>query len=197
MQLTRVLALLAFAVAGAGSPGPNNMLLLTSGVRFGFKRTVPHIAGTTIGIGTLIVAVAAGIGVAVITVPITQTILKVAGSGYLLYLAYGLARSSEISSAKLAAPLTLPRAIAFQFVNPKGWIFAIAIVGAFLPPSLEPAIGGLEIASLVGAVVVATAVVWALGGAALNRLLRDDRSRRGVTAALAALMVGSVVLLWI
>ena len=197
MRLTSVVALLLFATAGSGSPGPNNTLLLTSGVRFGFRRTVPHVMGTAVGISALIVAVAAGIGVALAALPAAQTVLKIAGSLYLIYLAYGLARNAGVDDAGIAAPLTVGRAVTFQFVNPKGWIFAVAVVSAFLPTGPPPVVGGLAVAAIVAAVVAGTAVIWASGGAALNRLLRDDRSRRTVTVALAVLMVASVALLWV
>jgi threonine/homoserine/homoserine lactone efflux protein len=197
MRLTGVVALLLFATAGSGSPGPNNTFLLTSGVRFGFRRTLPHVVGTTVGISALIVAVAAGLGVALAALPAAQVALKIAGSLYLTYLAYGLARNAGVDDAGLAAPLTVGRAVTFQFVNPKGWIFAVAVVSAFLPTGPPPLVGGLAIAAVVAAVVTATAVIWASGGAALNHLLRDDRSRRAVTVALAVLMVASVALLWV
>ena len=85
----------------------------------------------------------------------------------------------------------------FQFVNPKGWIFVIALVGAFLPPDMEPVAASALVATVVAVVVLAAAAVWALGGAALSSILGDDRSRRAVTVALAVLMVASVAFLWL
>lgn len=197
MSLTDVVALVLFAVAGSVSPGPNNTLLLASGVRFGFARTIPHVIGSALGIAALVVLVGLGIGAAIERVPSAQLVLKLAGSAYFLYLAYRIARSSGVAGAEVAAPLTVPQAIVFQFVNPKGWIFVIALVGAFLPPDLSPAIASALVASIVAVVVLASAAIWALGGAALSSILGDERSRRVVTVVLAVLMVASVAFLWI
>ena len=65
MSLTDLVALVLFAAAGSVSPGPNNTLLLASGVRFGFAHTIPHVIGSAIGIGALILLVGLGIGAAI------------------------------------------------------------------------------------------------------------------------------------
>lgn len=197
MALTELVALVLFAAVGSGSPGPNNTLLLASGVRFGFARTIPHVIGSAIGIGALILLVGMGIGAAIETIPAAQLVLKLAGSAYFLFLAYRIARTSGVAGADVAAPLTVWQALAFQFVNPKGWIFVIALVGAFLPPDLPPVVASALVAAIVAVVVLAAAAVWALGGAALSTALGDDRSRRTVAAVLAVLMVASVAFLWI
>lgn len=197
MVLTDLVALVLFAAAGSASPGPNNTLLLASGVRFGFARTLPHVIGSAVGIGALIVLVGLGVGTAIERVPSAQLVLKVAGSVYFLVLAVRIARSSGVAGGEAAAPLTLLQAVAFQFVNPKGWIFVIALVAAFLPPALPAAIASALVASIVAVVVLGSAAIWALGGAALSSILGDDRSRRTVTVVLATLMVASVAFLWI
>jgi threonine/homoserine/homoserine lactone efflux protein len=197
VALTDLVALVLFAAAGSASPGPNNTLLLASGVRFGFARTVPHVIGSAVGIGALIVLVGLGVGAAIERVPAAQLVLKVAGSAYFLYLAVRIARSSGVAGGDVAAPLTLPQAVVFQFVNPKGWIFVIALVAAFLPPALPAAVASALVASIVAVVVLGSAATWVLGGAALSSILGDDRTRRTVTVILATLMVASVAFLWI
>ena len=197
MSLTDLVALVLFAGAGSVSPGPNNTLLLASGVRFGFARTIPHVIGSAIGIGALILLVGLGIGAAIEAIPAAQLVLKLLGSAYFLYLAFRIARGSAVTGTDVAAPLTVPQAVVFQFVNPKGWIFVIALVGAFLPPDMEPVAASALVATVVAVVVLAAAAVWALGGAALSSILGDDRSRQAVTVALAVLMVASVAFLWL
>ena len=197
MALTDLVALVLFAAAGSGSPGPNNTLLLASGVRFGFVRTIPHVIGSAIGIGALILLVGMGIGAAIEAIPAAQLALKLAGSAYFLSLAYRIARTSGVTGPDVAAPLSVRQAVVVQFVNPKGWIFVIALVGAFLPPDLPPIVGSALVATIVAVVVVAAAAIWAFGGAALSSILGDDRSRRSVTIVLAVLMVASVAFLWI
>ena len=87
-----------FAFVGTVSPGPNNAVLWASGVRFGFRRTVPHVLGTAIGMGALTIGVAAGIGALVDAVPAVRIGLKVVGSAYLLFVAYLVLRSGELDA---------------------------------------------------------------------------------------------------
>jgi threonine/homoserine/homoserine lactone efflux protein len=197
MSVTEVLALVTFAATGSGSPGPNNTLLLASGVRFGFRRTFPHVVGTAIGIGALVAAVAAGLGVALDTFPAARLLLRIIGSVYLLYMAFRLASGQAFKTTSISKPLNLWEAVVFQFVNPKGWVFAIAVVATFLPPDLPAPIGGLIVAATLTIVVAVTASIWALGGVALSGLISGDRSRRILSLVLAALMAASVVFLWI
>jgi threonine/homoserine/homoserine lactone efflux protein len=197
MGVTEFLALLTFAATGSGSPGPNNTLLLASGVRFGFRRTLPHVVGTAAGIGALVVAVAAGLGVALDTFPAARLLLRIAGSAYLLYIAFRLSSGQAFKEASISKPLNLWEAVVFQFLNPKGWVFSIAVVSTFLPPGLSAPIGGLIVAATLTIVVAVTASIWALGGVALRGLVAGDRSRRVLSLVLAALMTASVVFLWI
>jgi len=192
-----LLALVGFAFVGSVSPGPNNAVLWASGMRFGFGRTVPHVLGTALGIGGLALGVAAGIGALFKTVPAAELALKVVGSTYLLYLALSVLRGGGVGRADVSHPLSLWQAIGFQFVNPKAWIFAIAAVGTFLPPGLAWWVGVTLLTGTLMVVVVGSSSVWAAGGAALGRVVEDERARRAVSIALAVLLVASVALIWI
>jgi len=114
--VSQLVALLAFAFVGTVSPGPNNTVLWASGLRFGFRRTVPHVLGTALGIGLLVVAVAAGIGALFEVVPAAEVVLKVVGSLYLLYVAYLVLGSGGIGRTEVSDPLSIWQAIAFQWV---------------------------------------------------------------------------------
>jgi threonine/homoserine/homoserine lactone efflux protein len=197
MRFGALIALVTFVAVGSGSPGPNNTLLLASGVTFGFRRTLPHVVGTFLGIGLLVTICAAGVGVAFATVPNAQLSLKIVGSVYLVYLATRLAAGHAISHTTVSKPLNVWQAAAFQFVNPKGWVFSLAVVSAFAP------VGGWTIPSVallvavIAIVVAITACVWAGGGAALSRALDTERTGRTVGMALAILMIASIAFLWI
>ena len=195
--MSQVVALLAFAFVGTVSPGPNNTVLWASGLRFGFRRTVPHVLGTAFGIGLLVVAVAAGIGALSEVVPAAELVLKIVGSLYLLYVAYLILGSGGIGRTEVTDPLNIWQAIAFQCVNPKAWIFAIAAVGTFLSPTLPWIVGVFVLAGILMVVVVGSSSIWALGGAALGRVVDDARTRRVINIGLSALLVASVALLWI
>jgi threonine/homoserine/homoserine lactone efflux protein len=195
--VSELAGLVAFAFVGSVSPGPNNAILWASGLAFGFRRSLPHVLGTAIGIGALAVGVAAGIGSLFEAFPSAEVLLKLVGSAYLLYVAYRVLGSGGVGRSEVTRPFTLPQAIGFQCVNPKAWVFAIAAVGTFLSPSLPVVTATAAVTAVLMAVVVASSSVWAIGGAALGRIVDDDRSRRIVGIVLAALLVGSVALIWI
>jgi threonine/homoserine/homoserine lactone efflux protein len=193
--MNQLLGLAGFALVGSITPGPNNSLLLASGSRFGFRRTAPHVAGTAVGMGALVFAVAGGVGVVLLAVPGIDLALKLVGSAYLLYLAARIL-GSRAGKTVAARPLGLLGGVAFQFANPKGWLFALAAAGTFLPPGLTPLAGALAVAATCAAVILGTAAVWAAGGAALHRLT-DGRAQGVVNVTLALVLAASVAFLWI
>jgi threonine/homoserine/homoserine lactone efflux protein len=195
--MNQLLGLAGFALVGSITPGPNNSLLLASGSRFGFRRTVRHVAGTAVGMGALVFAVAGGVGVVVLAVPGVDLALKAVGSAYLLYLAARIATSRGAGGAVVARPLGLLGAVGFQFANPKGWLFALAAAGTFLPPGLAPVAGGLGVAATCATVILGTATVWAAGGAAVGRLTDGGRTQRAVNLTLAAVLAVSVAFIWV
>jgi threonine/homoserine/homoserine lactone efflux protein len=142
-------------------------------------------------------AAAAGLGALIAAVPALGILMKIAGSAYLLYLAYRIAGSGGLVRGDLARPLTFVQAAAFQAINPKAWIFALGAVTTFRPAGLPIVAGGLLVAATMMAVIVPSATLWAASGGALNRLLTNDRRRRVVGLALAALVVATVISVWL
>ena len=196
-MLNEVAALVAFAFVGSFSPGPNNAVLLASGISFGFRRTIPHVLGGALGVGALVVGVAAGIGAFLEAVPAAGLALRVVGSVYLLYVAFQVAGSGAIGRAEAAHPLGVWQAAVFQWLNPKAWIFAISIGVTFLPED-SPRPVAIALLTAVALVVVGLSfTIWAVGGSALSRFVDHGRSRRVVSFLLAVLIIASVVLLWV
>ena len=194
--VSRLLALAAFALVGSITPGPNNALLLASGIRFGFLRTTPHVVGTAVGMGALVFAVASGIGVALLALPGAELALKLVGSAYLLYLAVRIAGSRGAGGAVVSRPLGVLGAAAFQLANPKGWLFALTAAATFLPPGRGPLAGGLLGAATCAVVILGSAAAWAAGGVALGRVAGGGRMRRGINLALALVLAASAALVW-
>lgn len=191
------LALIAFSIASAGSPGPNNVLLWASGAAFGFRPTMPHIVGTALGIGVLAVIAAAGLAAIMSAVPTLAVVMKIAASAYLLYLAWQVAGAHALERGELARPMSVVQAAVFQAINPKGWIFALGAIAAFRPAELPVVPGSLLVAATMTAIVIPTAALWAAAGGWLGRLLDGERSRRVVNSGLAALLAVSVVSIWV
>jgi threonine/homoserine/homoserine lactone efflux protein len=192
-----LIALAAFSFVSVVTPGPNNVLLWASGARFGVARTIRHVVGTALGIGAMTLAAGAGLAAVVTTVPALAIVMKVGATIYLLFLARSIARSHGVGIGELSRPLGLLEGAAFQLINPKAWIFALSAVTAFRPADL-PAFGGsVLVAGTMMAVILPTETLWAAAGGAINRLLTSDRRARAVSLALAALVVVTVLSVWV
>ena len=121
------ISLCTFSIVTSATPGPNNIMLLASGVNFGFRRTIPHTLGISLGFFVLLVAVGAGFGALVSAYPAVPRGLAIVGAAYLIYLAYGVATSAAIDDGRESTkrPITLFDAALFQWVNPKAWMMAL------------------------------------------------------------------------
>ncbi|HEX8026373.1 MAG TPA: LysE family transporter [Candidatus Limnocylindrales bacterium] len=192
-----LIPLIGFSAISSGTPGPNNLLLWASGTTFGFRRTLPHVVGTAVGLGAMALGAAAGIAALVAAVPGLAIAMKVAGSIYLLYLAWQVAGASALERTTIARPMGILQAAAFQLVNPKAWIFALGAITTFRPADLPVVSGSVAAAATMVLVILPTAGTWAAGGAAIARLFAVERTRRVVGLVLAVLLAASVVLVWI
>ena len=190
-------ALVGFCSVSSVTPGPNNILLWASGAEFGFRRTIPHVVGTALGIGLMALAVAGGLGVLITTFPEIELVMKVAGSAYLLYLAYRIAGARALERRDVSRPLGLLQAAAFQAINPKAWIFALGAITTFRPSDLSILAGSMLVALTMMIVVMPTAAIWAGGGGFLGRLINGAGTVRIVNLGLAALLAGTVAYVWV
>lgn len=194
MESQTLLALTAFAGVNSITPGPNNLMLLASGVRHGFRASVPHMLGITFGFAVLMLAAGLGLGVLFERWPALHQVLRWAGISYLLWLAWQLwhadaPRAAAMGSA--AAPMSFVGAALFQWVNPKAWMMAIGAVAGFM--AADGGVGAaLLIAMVCASVNLPCISVWALGGARLSRWLSEPAARRRFNASMAALLVASV-----
>jgi len=125
------LAFTAFAIAGAFTPGPNNTIAIATGVRFGPWRVWPHAVGTMLGFSSMLLLASAGALAALLAIPGAEPVLKAAGVGYLLWIAWRIARSDGPQDRSLAQPLTVLQSALIQFVSPKGWMLALSVAGAW------------------------------------------------------------------
>jgi threonine/homoserine/homoserine lactone efflux protein len=134
MTLELILAFVSYAFVTSITPGPNNTMLLASGANYGVVRSIPHILGINLGFGAMVLAVGLGAGSIFTTVPQLQTILRVAGIIYLLYLSWQIAQSAPMSrDGAVGSPMTFLSAAAFQWVNPKAWIMVMGAITTYVP----------------------------------------------------------------
>jgi len=186
-----LLALLGFAFVTSVTPGPNNMMLLASGVNFGLRRTVPHMLGISVGHSVMVFLVGLGLAGMFRAWPGALVGLKLASVGYMLWLAWKIARAGEPGEGRArAAPMTFLQAAAFQWVNPKAWAMALGAVSAYAP---EPsALAYAAVAGVFALVNLPSVAVWAGAGQAVRRWLEAPGRLRAFNWTMAGLLVLSL-----
>ena len=191
MPAETLLALIAFGTAAAFTPGPNNIMLAASGMNFGFRRTAPHMAGIVLGFATVILGVGFGVGTLFLAYPSAQTTLKLAGTLYLLWLAWRIANAAPANPAARARPITFVEAALFQWVNPKALVAVVSTMSIFIRP--ESAVSDVFVVALVFfGVSTGSVLSWTAFGTALRVVLADRRKVRIFNIAMALLLVASI-----
>jgi threonine/homoserine/homoserine lactone efflux protein len=193
MSHSLLIAFVIFATVMFITPGPNNIMLLSSGLTYGFRPTVPHILGITFGFAFMIGAVGVGLGTVFIAYPVLQTILKYAGVAYLVYLAAAIAMSGPVSPDQDVArrPMTFWGAAMFQWVNVKGWVMVIGTITAYAAIAAYPWNIAIQVSLslLLGAI---SCTAWALFGSALRPILTSPRAVRAFNIVMAILLLASL-----
>jgi threonine/homoserine/homoserine lactone efflux protein len=192
MNNPTIIALTGFVLAATITPGPNNIMVMTSVVNFGFRRTLPHLAGVSTGATVLIAA--AGLGVAALfdTAPFLVSALKLCASLYLAWLAWKIARLTPFVETNASTqPLTFAQAVGFQCVNPKVWALGMSAVTVYAPENSILAV--LIIAAMFGAIGLSCNMVWAVSGTVLQRVLSDGIRLQVFNMTMALLLVASIL----
>src|SRR6476661_10582164 len=186
MSHSLLLAFVMFATVMFFTPGPNNIMLLSSGLTYGFRPTIPHIMGITIGFAFMVGAVGLGLGTIFIAYPVLQTILKYAGAAYLIYLAVAIGMSGKAPSGKdnQRGPMTFWGAAMFQWINAKGWVMVIGTITAYAGIASFPWNITIQVmlSLLLGAV---SCSAWALFGSALRPILTSRKAVRAFNIVMA------------
>lgn len=191
MTAELLIAFLLFAFASSITPGPNNLMLLASGVNHGFRATLPHLLGVAFGFVVLLLAVGLGLAGLFTRWPWLDGLLRVAGAAYLLWLAWRIARSgSPQAGAKPAPPMGFWAASAFQWVNPKAWMMAVAAYTAYLPARSVAAV--LGVALLFALVNLPCLSTWTLLGSRLRGWMAVGRRQQVFNLTMGGLLVLSL-----
>lgn len=193
MSHSLLIAFVIFATVMFFTPGPNNIMLLSSGLTYGFRPTIPHILGITFGFAFMVGAVGVGLGTVFIAYPVVQTVLKFAGVAYLIYLAAAIAMSGPVSTDQDAGrrPMTFWGAAMFQWVNVKGWVMVIGTITAYAAIAAYPWNIAIQVSLslLLGAI---SCTAWALFGSALRPILTSPRAIRAFNVVMAILLLASL-----
>jgi threonine/homoserine/homoserine lactone efflux protein len=196
-----VLSALAFALAMAGTPGPNNAMLAASGSLWGFRRTIPHMLGVAIGFPIMLLAVAAGAGDLLLHHRAVIAIMRWTGAVYLLYLAWRIALAQPSAPPDNPArqpanrrPLSFVQAALFQWINPKAWLVALSAAATLTTVARHPSPGrSILLAVVFLAVTLPITAFWTSVGLGAARLFTTRAALRRFNLVMASLLVASVV----
>ncbi|MHA1128026.1 MAG: LysE family translocator [Alphaproteobacteria bacterium] len=197
MPFDSILALFGILLAATWTPGPNNLMLASSGATFGFRRTIPHIAGVAIGFGFMLFTVALGLGEVFERIPVLQIILRWAGAALLLWIAWRIANTKAPGEAGARTkPFSFLQASAFQWVNPKAWAMCIGVVGQFMHGD-NPVLVAAIMAFVSIAAGSTSATSWTSFGAYLQKWLKSPTRLKMFNYTMAGIIVAGVIaVLW-
>jgi threonine/homoserine/homoserine lactone efflux protein len=186
--MMQLLPMMMYCFVMSITPGPNNMMLTASGAHFGYRRTLPQILGINAGGVVLAIVSCAGLGKLFLAWPIAQSLLRIAGALYLVFLAWKLSRA-RVGQATILRPQSFAEGALFQAVNPKSWIKAVTMASVFMPQGMPPVAAGLLIAVVGTGIGFPCVSVWALFGVAIRGFLQDARKQRAFNLAMAATLL--------
>ena len=191
MTLDQFLGLLGFAFVTSVTPGPNNLMLMVSGANFGLRRSLPHMAGISLGHAFMALLVGLGLGAALAAVPQAKLVMKGAAVVYMLWLAWKMAHASAPGEGRAGGkPLSFLQAAAFQWVNPKAWAMAIGAMAAYAADG-----GWMRVALVAGLFALInfpSVLLWAWAGQAMRVFLQVPSRLRVFNWTMAALLVASL-----
>lgn len=195
MTFETFLALLSLALIAAWTPGPNNLMLASSGANFGLRRTLPHICGVAFGFPIMIFVVATGLGAMIAASAALQDVMRWAGAGLLLWFAWRIATSGRAQDQTRTRPLNFLEAAGFQWVNPKAWAMAMATTAQFVTGSaviVESLLCSLAY-TMAG---LGSSIVWSGFGVWIRRLLSTDLRLKIFNISMGLLIASFVVVLF-
>ncbi|MES2563077.1 MAG: LysE family translocator [Pseudomonadota bacterium] len=195
MSADMLLAFALFAFVTSVTPGPNNIMLLASGVNFGFRATIPHILGISTGFLFMVIAVGLGLTEVFARYPLSYIAMRWIGVVYLLYLAWTIAHAGAPKPrdhASSGRPLGYWGAAAFQWVNPKAWAMAVGAFSAYVPANSSMAMV-VGIAVLFAVINGPSVSVWAVCGSQMRQFFQVPRYQRIFNYSMAALLLISMV----
>ena len=193
-----LLPLVAFVAVSTVSPGGATTLATASGAHFGFRRSMPLLAGIAVGLASLAAAAAAGLGAAILAAPPLRLAMQLAGTAYLLWLAWRLAVSG---APRLDGGIARPRSFAggalLIWYNPKAWAVTLGAAASFSGLASDPLALGAILGLVFGLSAIAALSLWCAAGLALARLLTSERQWRVLNGLLAAMLALSIVPMWL
>ncbi len=189
-----IIAISAYNFVMYVTPGPNNSILTASSIKYGFVKTIPNIFGIPSGHGLQLALVCLGLGSLFTKFPILLDVLRYVGSAYILYLAYKMFGSINISATEeKSRPLKYYEAILFQFVNPKAWVICITAVTLFYPEKENIIVGTIFMVFMSTIINIPSISIWALGGSIIRHYLKNNKLKKIIEFFLAILLIATAL----
>lgn len=186
--MTELLPLMSYCFVMSVTPGPNNVMLATTGANFGYRGALPVILGIQVGIFVQTMLMCVGLGSVLIAYPMTQQLLRIAGALYLMFLAWKLAAASVAGSSAPRA-VSFAQAVLFQALNPKSWLKAVTMASVFMP-SQSNILASALLLSVIGTVVgMPCNTMWALFGVSIRNVLKAPRNQRIFNLVMGAILL--------
>ena len=187
------LSLIAFTFVAGITPGPNNLMLVVSGLNHGIQKSLPHYFGICIGFSLMVAVIGFGLGAIFLSFPGVYLSIKILGICYLLFLAWKIANAGNMQAKKgLRKPLTFLQGAAFQWVNPKAWVIAIGALAAFtIQTKVAESIITIVLTYLVSGLICMGLWLWL--GQGLQRFLKEEKRIRLFNMAMGFVLVLSVI----
>jgi len=190
-----LIALISFYFVMYVTPGPNNAMVLASGLKFGFKKTIPHMSGITIGHVLQLVLVCLGLGKIFQIFPHLQNILKILCALYLLYLGYKIIGSFSKIKEDGSRPLKFHEASLFQLVNPKAWTISSMAASSFLPKDGD-LFFSIVLIGIVALVICPLSISpWAAFGSAIRNMVKNNKIKALIEYFLAILLLITAIII--
>lgn len=187
------LAILLFAFSTTITPGPNNVMIMTSGVNFGVRASLPHLMGISMGFPLMVLFIGLGLGSIFQQLPMLHDVIQIAGIVYLLYLSWQIAYSASLSKGEQQAkPFSFFKAALFQWVNPKAWIMATGAVATYTTLDDQFIYDVLAIASAYLFMAIPCVGAWLLFGKHIKRFLQSQHHLIWFNRTMALLLVISI-----
>jgi len=192
-----ILALAIFLFVGAFSPGPNNLLASYSGFNFGIKKTLPLVYGVTFGFPIVLIAVNSGLAIVFNKFPMFQEILKILGSGFLIYMAYKIAFSNKSDEKEIKNPAKFFNMIIFQFINPKAVLIAIITVSTFISQNENFVRDSIIVISFAIFFSFTSIMSWSLLGKFLQRFANNEKFLTIYNYIMSFLLIICVIMFYV
>lgn len=193
-SITILISIIIFTLSATTSPGPNNIMLLSSGLTYGYRRTLPHMYGIIIGFPLMVLLVGLGLGFVFEEFPIILEVLKVLGIIYLLYLAYKISKNKDTYDIKnKSKPFTFIEAALFQWLNPKAWIMAITAISVFVNTSNNTFLQVVVVSLIFMFASIISSCTWTMGGVLIKKFIKSENAISKMNLIMASLLVLSIL----